>query len=279
MKSPEARAALAKQRAILRGRLRELRCQFGTPRLLPDVSSKRGKVPPPATAHDAVLDLWVEAAIAPPGRGHNGWACAARIVRDRRGLPVIGELRIFPNGPDPARSSPYQATPGRWQAEMDGMYATAPLGGISARLLRFKLRDFTSFLADVQRAVGSAVETDPESPFSAHTINQWLAGTASPKLVRRRRNQTKRGRPRMFSDLDLARFAEEYLSIIRTSDRSPLRVLCARHGLVYHGGRNRISLARQRGLLSEPPKRGAGGGNLTRKAVDLLANRDNEQSK
>src|SRR5262245_11188551 len=68
------------------------------------------------------LDYWIETAI------DGKWMAAFRLVANKRGQPVIGEMRIFP--------AEGKREPGRWSGEFYGVYSEVPADGITAKLIR-----------------------------------------------------------------------------------------------------------------------------------------------
>src|SRR5258707_432562 len=59
------------------------------------------------------VDLWMQETI--PGQPQ--WVIASRIIGDDRGVPVIAEVRVFPN------NGSSEAEPGTWAAELAGSAA------------------------------------------------------------------------------------------------------------------------------------------------------------
>ena len=70
--------------------------------------------------------LWIETVL------DDQWVVAYRLVSQPKGL-VVAELRVFPV--DDTWRNPHSA-PGEWSGCLLGTRATAPEGGLTARLLR-----------------------------------------------------------------------------------------------------------------------------------------------
>jgi hypothetical protein len=81
----------------------------------------------------------------------------------------------------------------------------------------------------------------------------------------RNRRPGRKGRP----DIFYARLAAQYVDICRTSS-TPTKDLALTRNFSSSSTRDLLNQARSRGLLTRPPK-GLSGGELTKKAEDLLA--------
>jgi hypothetical protein len=171
------------------------------------------------------------------------WTAAYRLtVQD--GAVVVGEVRIFPQEP------PGRALPGQWSAEVLGIRARVPWGGITGRLVRVKVTEHLRVADQVLRQ-----------------SDDWLRHPLALDAARRRA-QPGLGRPRK-PDLWYARAAGRYAAALRGGSTRPVVDVAAQLGLTVARARDAIHQARARGLLT-PGTRGRRGGALTRKALGLL---------
>src|SRR5688572_25527979 len=76
------------------------------------------------TAIAIVKECWIEAKV------DDRWMVAYRLI-PQGGVAVVAEVRLFP-----LQKESVQRSPGEWSAGLLGIHATAPRGGIDARLLR-----------------------------------------------------------------------------------------------------------------------------------------------
>jgi hypothetical protein len=193
-------------------------------------------------------DAWVETELP------RGWTAAYRLaVQD--GIPVIGELRVFPKETWPGRE---KRPPGRWTGEWLGTQASVPLGGLGAATLRSVT--LTPHLAHAERLVAYLQRQYPKLAGLAFGLRREVEGPVAPR-------RGGPGRPR-HSDRELARLAKAYVDVMEKR-RDPIRSLARRHKLNRQTIRGRIHEARRRGLLPKA-KQGAPFGRLTAKARALL---------
>ena len=175
--------------------------------------------------------------------GHD-WTAAYRLgSQDNR--PIVTELRLFPRERSKRRS------PGTWSAERHGSLAAAPLGGITASLLRrVSLSDYAQFAGRVPAA---------------------LTGDLVEKEVPRPRRPSQRGRkPR--SERAVAEIAQCYAETVSAGSSRPVAEVALKKRIPEATVRNVIHQARQQGLLSKTLQ-GRVGGQLTAKAKKLLRRR------
>lgn len=133
-----------------------------------------------------VREAWVEAPLG-------AWVVAYRLV-NQSGEPVVAELRVFPCEPGKGRP------PGRWSAEVLGVDASAPPGGIPADLLRHvRVTLFRSVAADFLRWLEQQPDQAAAKPTKADDAER-LAPAA------------ERGRPDEF----YAYLAKEYVDLLNT---------------------------------------------------------------
>lgn len=189
--------------------------------------------------------VWVEAPIG------EAWTAAYRIVV-QRGVPVVGELRIFPHDDYPGRH------PGEWRARFLQASTEAPPGGLTARLLR-------------QVRVGEHMKVMGQ-------ILEKFAGELKPLGLTmpppRRAPRPMKIRERSHGRDDLyARLAEAYVAAFNAGSRTPAADVARRWKLGPDGAakvRNLLFKARRRGMLSDGPGGSKAGGELTDKARAIL---------
>ena len=172
-----------------------------------------------------VDDLWVETVL------DGAWVAARRLVAQPTGL-AVAEIRIFPLSG--------RTQPGQWTGDLLGTQASAPLGGITTRLLRRVRLDARESLVQVARQRGR---------HATHALTR--AGVRSVRAARR-----TVGRPRLSEDV-CVRAAREYVRL-RAQRRRPGRlynVLAARLGITLGQAIGRVARARQMGLLRDVPIR------------------------
>lgn len=186
-----------------------------------------------------VKEAWVEVEL-------DGWMVAYRLVAGDFGEPILAELRVFPLETNRDRPA------GVWSAEVLGVKAKVPSGGLPADLLRH------------------VSVTEPRR-FGGE-FSQWLEKNrkrrARKAAQRTERSSPKRGRPAR-SDRQLARVARAYVESA-TESRSPVADVASQLRLTPAQVRNILSRARRKGLLS-PTQPGRSGGQLSDYARDLLA--------
>jgi len=199
----------------------------------------------PDTIEILTEEIWVEAEL------NDGWIAAYRLL-PQEGVPVIGELRIFPKSPRNARQ------PGLWDGALLGSDVTVPKGGLTARLLR------RARVGAHHRFGNKAVALFPESEISR------VAPASLPRVQQGRsaRVSGKGGRPKL-PDLVYARVAAAYERACMRGDDSPVRTAATAARLPLVRVRTMLHVARIRGLLTT---RGQGlvGGVLTPKARAVL---------
>jgi len=186
-----------------------------------------------------VFEAWLEVPLT------RTWRAAYRLHL-QGGIAVVSELRVFPNEHTGDRR-PADHPPGVWSAEFLGADAQVPRGGLTSRLLRrVKIRAHlpavSEILGRVQQYTGHAVVTDVPS------IRRW--GRVGP------------------ADERLAAVASEYVKLIGRGSTQPVSAIAKATrtpvGRVYQW----LYRARQRGLLTRPP-RGIPGGRLTARGERL----------
>jgi hypothetical protein len=220
-----------------------------------------------ASAFGLVIDrsVWFETSIAPR------WTVAFRLV-EQHGLPVIAEVRIFPDEPG-------HYPPGRWSGEY-GAPTKVPPGGLSARALR-QIRT-QAFKADLRKIMARKVTVEMEKAEieKANDGKRALKGTrregtwgkeewesvfpgvplSPPSATRGRKGR---------SDRELARIAAIYERAY-VANRPAIAAVAKAHRLSLTQARDAVRRARVRGLLSGGGKQGQGGGLLLPKAQEIL---------
>jgi hypothetical protein len=189
-------------------------------------------------------DFWIEAPV------DDYWTVAFRLVSDEELHPVVGEIRIFPSEP--------KREPGRWSAEVHGVEANVPSGGITARLLRnvrfgvaeAKIRELMLWLEDKFAGMDNDPDILEQTSFlPAHSV--------------RRSTRGRKPQP----DLFYAQLAYDYCDI--SDFGRPIADLAEQRGLPINTVRDRIHYCRTHDFLTTLG-RGKRGGELTPKAQALL---------
>ncbi len=185
-------------------------------------------------------EAWVESTFA------DGWIAAYRmLVQD--GVPVIAEMRVFPD--EPARDPT-----GRWSAEYLGMRATVPKGGITARLVR-RIRPGEHYQAACSRVHGVGKGKRAGRRWESYQSNL-------------RNNLSGRGRKRK-PDTFFLKYAADYANAFKEDPTNPVEAVSLKRGLSREKVRAMIWQCRQRKLL-DPVIQGRPGGDLTPYARRLL---------
>jgi hypothetical protein len=215
------------------------------PRFIPHshvVVDPRG-LPHVAAHHRVIVDeVWVESPLG------EEWVAAFRLF-EQEGNLAIGELRIFPATDEKDR------LPGRWPAEIEGLAATrvVPRGGLTARLVR------TARFDDVNTFIRSALDELRRRGFA---LEPWKGVVAAAPPAPKRAG--RRGLP----DVEYAKVAAAYVA--RIGQRNPVEEVAREMHYSHQRIREMLRTARRRGLLTDPPRRGRAGGDLTDRARRLL---------
>jgi hypothetical protein len=191
--------------------------------------------------------LWVEVPFA------DGWIAAYRLGVDR-GRPVVTELRVFPDEPG-------RRWAGEWSGEYLGTLAQAPLGGLTARLVR-RLKP-----GEHQRH-GDAMLDWLRSEFMGEQEALDFFGLGAGRLAQRAPKATgpRRSRPTNRFYAEVAAF---YVNEHKRGNKAPLKAVAAKWKCPYTAARRFIHDARQRGMLTLS-ERGVMGGMLTPEAKRIL---------
>lgn len=204
-----------------------------------------------------VEDLWV-AEVLP---GQHEWILASRVVGDDRGVPVICEVRLFPNVLTPAQGK--FDSPAEWAADVLGSSARPiPRGGLSSTILRHE--------------VAKTIRHHARAATVLKNVREWKTSDGPAKLLRElaamtaragiryvspfkeldrlsRKAQPKpggRGRPRKWFDPDLMRIALLY-DDARRAGQAPIPAIAAAEKIGRPQARNLVAQARARRFLLE----------------------------
>ena len=199
-----------------------------------------------------VRDFWIEQ------RFDREWIAAYRIVPNFEGSPVIAEVRLFPF--EQARRHP-----GEWSAQLLGVRARAPEGGITKRLMN-RIPVHPALLLGMREI---RVTGDAKTPtrLQRARLREQLArefGIESEEPP----EPADRGRPR--DDLALARLAHRCAEESLTH-RNYLQRAADKAGLKYSTALGMLFKARERGIVARAGGRGRGGVELTELGRTLLA--------
>jgi hypothetical protein len=200
-----------------------------------------------------VPEFWVEAPL------NEDWMVAYRLL-PQQGLVIVGEVRIYPFE-SKMRADPFRRK-GEWSAHVLGIRARAPVGGLTAKLVRSismktpmaDARDFFDWI------------------FSRAAAHVPLFEALSKHLTRasfRARRKSKRGR-KSFSDEDYARVVSEYVLLCSQKSFQPIKDIAKKLNAKPAKIRTMIFQARRRGLLTRIGP-GRGGGSLTQKGKELCS--------
>jgi hypothetical protein len=183
-----------------------------------------------------VREAWLECSL------DFDWVCAYRLIT-QDGVPVVAELRIFPN-----ESGRQQQ--GEWSARWLGHRAVAPMGGITSRLLR-------------EVKVGKHLRSADMAFDNFKREAPALARAMFPASRARRRGL--KGLPDAF----YASVARDYVAACTAGSRSPAADVARRRNFSKERIRRILYIARDRGLLDRTlPRRS--GGSLTDRAQSAL---------
>ena len=200
----------------------------------PDAARQAAQIPP---------DFWIEAE-------YGDWVAAYRLVQ-QEGYPVIGEFRLFPR-------EPQHRLPGEWSGSThDKSRASAPAGGITARLLR-KLRlrsDWTEGLRAGNRYLKLV-------PVIARPHLQ-AAGVRRMRPLRRTPKHGQRG-------WSVEVLLNAALFYVQHTGRRPVADLAAAWQLKHVQARDLLQKARRKGFLTAGVQGTASRG-LTNQAKALLS--------
>jgi hypothetical protein len=189
-----------------------------------------------------VLETWIDVPLGAE------WVIAYRLVSEQ-GVPVVGELRVFP-------AEPNRPGPGTWSGEFRGTLARVPHGGITARLLRrLRVRAYVRSLPEVLRRIR-------EMPDVAGSL-----GWAPPPTPVQPRvgGPGRKGRPPVF----YAAIARDYARAVKRGSSQPIKDVARQWEEESEKVREMVRRARRLNLLTaaEP---GYPGGELTGDAKERL---------
>lgn len=197
-------------------------------------------------------DFWLELVLP---EQYKEWRAASRLaVQD--GQLVVAELRVFP-------AEEAYPTPGVWSAEVLGVAAPVPLGGLPGRLLR-RVR-----LGQPAKHTERFLRMSKSKPLGQFFRELDLRAPAE-RSEPSRPQRPRRGRP----DLFYARLAAAYVKAVQRGEQRPIRWLATQRRTEPATIRDMVHEARERGLLT-PATQGKSGGALTPRALAMLGRRPN----
>ncbi len=212
--------------------------------------------PEPARRRPPTWPVWAEFLV-------NEDTCVALQFQDRNSIPVLTEIRVYPDDGDP------EPKPGIWSGDA----ALAPENGISPTVIHDlplgRLRDqaVTALLQPTQ-----VWRTSKEDDWEDQVAN-WLDASAWASMSRDWRPSepaSRRGRRRSITDEQLAEVAFHYQAAARRGVGIHRYIQQQMPEIDTVVG-NRISKARDRGmLLGGGGERGLKGGYMSNRAVVLL---------
>jgi hypothetical protein len=182
-------------------------------------------------------DVWIEMPLAP------GWVAALRLGIGRSGgkgrrrgqlVPVIGELRVFPTTRQPGTGQL-----GTWRADVDGVFAAVPSGGLTWALLR-QVR-----LNKAQRGMNALLSLSGLVAWKQQGLGYV---PPAPKTPRPRRRRPQVGRPATLSNRDYVRLAKRYVELLEAG-LPPVKTLATELGLPRSTVSRRIDRCRVKKLL------------------------------
>ena len=201
-------------------------------------------------------DVWLEVPVA------GGWVAASRLTI-QAGRLVVAEVRVFPDEETAFRR---EEPGGRWSAEVLGVNAVVPPGGLTARKLhRVRLGEHPGHLRDIITFVREKLGAQAFEPGGS------LAALGLSPEVERSRPRREFGRPDRF----YAELAREYVRLVERRSRRPNDEIAARRHETVPKITGWLHEARLRGLLT-PGTQGRPGGQLTSRAARVL--REGERS-
>lgn len=211
-----------------------------------------------ARGRRTVREAWFEALV------DDQWMAAYRLLPGVHREPVIAEIRIFPRERTKGRP------PGRWSAEVLGIDAKIPDGGISAEVVRrVRVGEHRDVGAAFWRWLQERLTAEPtsnesiKSALAGHTWRTFTADMQEPAAT------PKRGRPAIYSDEFYANLLKDYVQRVAQGSPRPTADVAKRRRLPAAKVRDLLHAARQRGLLSSSGQ-GRSGGQLTPKALAIL---------
>ena len=180
-------------------------------------------------------------------------ACFRLAIED--GQPIISELRVIPSETRHTDDPYVDYEAGEWTVREVGPDAPVPSGGIGSQLVR--------------RVPFAALDSLPE-------IIAWVASNRPSSMSSLQGvgldvgTRGKRPGPKGHSDTELAFLALRYWKLVMSHNSRPNKVLAEEESVTSEAIRDRIQAARDRGLLTSPPKAGKPGGHLTPRAMELV---------
>ncbi|MBI4345708.1 MAG: hypothetical protein HY553_02565 [Elusimicrobia bacterium] len=194
-------------------------------------------------------DVWLE---VPVGRG---WVAASRLAL-QAGRLVVAEFRVFPDEETALR----REGPGQWSAEVLGVQAEIPPGGLTARTLRaVRLGEHPKHVREVIQWIAERYGADAFKPGGS------LGALGLAPEIERSRPRREAGR----SDSFFAELADDYLRRHERGSAKPNAEIAAKRGKDVKTITGWLNEARARGLLTSPGH-GKVGGTLTEYGARVL---------
>ena len=173
-------------------------------------------------------------------------------VLPRDGTVVVAEVRVYSEGPPPAK-------------------------GITARLLRDEVvigkHVYGALPALLARARGDALE-EPHRRMARTLFDAWVGSLGFTDTVAPAGHRGPKGRPLR----DYAKLAKDYVDGCSAGGRSPVADLAAKRGMTPVGMRAALNRAREKGMLTRQ-RQGSAGGRLTPRAVALCGNGGSDEAR
>lgn len=180
------------------------------------------------------------------------WTVAYRLLAKGSNIEVA-EMRIYPTD----HPGGYTVDPGEWSVEPE----TVPAGGLTARQLR------TVRVGKHKQEAGLVLKKLRER-MGADAFDAWMAQYSIPGdligSLRRRR------KPSPDADLRRAEIAAQYVDLVQQGVRNPRVRLAKQWPLSPDTIRDELHEARRRDILTDAPRKGIAGGQLTEKGRKLL---------
>ena len=218
-----------------------------SPRLLLRVEKLRPEGPP-------IRSAWVETD-QPDG------STSAIRIDFQDGYAVVGPAAIFPKQPDrvPASADLLGRSHGeRTRRGGEEGHGTVPIGGFTTESFR---------AARTEKALEVA-----RDQFQDYKSDGWRIAEYFPELGTPRRVGE---RPHRRNDQKVAEIAAFYVGRVKAGDRAPVQAAAEQYGYSLSGIRKKLDAARERGILTRPPRGqrgmpgGKAGGELTDKGKRL----------
>jgi hypothetical protein len=201
-----------------------------------------------------VSDLWMELPIG------NEWTVAYRLVIQKDGELVVGELRVFPS--EPTFSS---RSPGTWSGDFKGIAAVVPRHGLRGGIMKAIKPSVVTQQLDAVLASARTQHPGMES--------LWPKWKGAPLGVRNRMTPHRKagvGR-KPHSELFLATIAQQYVEALTSGLSNPVGRVAQIHDNKVATVRGWIYQSRERGFLVGAREQGRARGALSERAQSVLS--------